>query len=660
MLCKNCLQYMEHEYPRLRGKNFTKVFFANGWFMVPRRGVAETLVAEEIPTRTVQVASVMDNRKSCFLCHLILSKMGPLSGLEDRWGDKIKMPLVSASERGLTLALGSGYFTLEVVPYPTQGFRLLGGNSTGSPEALVWVRECLQQCVQCHTGCRVSAPAEQWRPTRLVQFTDSRAKLVTIHEDVYPSAPYATLSHCWGGASIVCCTLGTIDQMRSNIDIEALPLTFRHALRVIAAIGIDYIWIDSLCIIQDSAEDWGIEAMTMTKVYANATVNLAATMSVDSHGGLFRTRNPAILSSGDFSPIPGMDRFTAVSVDSNVTSHWNTKINEAPLNSRGWVVQERVLSRRIIHFTSEQLVWTCADRMAWELCDPVEQGAKSGHDQYGLGLIYNPLTRHSAWFRLVERYTRGKLTRPSDRLIAISGVIMSVRDKSKERNVYGLWEQNLEIELCWSIPTLRRTSASRTGIAPSWSWASTGETGVNYSFGIGKDGFPPSLLAWVTHIEGVIRLSSQGEEGSTGGDLTPQQRDRGRIRLRCVCNAVQVAGYANAVKATSRSHDLITFTADPDTDDVVGRQDLVATFICREYYTVEWSHEFKAHGLLLQPTDRDPGTYVRCGSVFVSRHLEAQSLEQKQAWRDYISPAGKGHISCVDYDEGIGHLIDII
>jgi hypothetical protein len=164
--------------------------------------------------------------------------------------------------------------------------------------------------------------------------------------------PYVSLSHCWGRVKPLTLTTGTLDQFLHGIDLTLVPATFLDAFKLTRAIGIRFIWIDSLCIIQNSLDDWEHEAGTMLRVYQNAYCNIAATHSRNSSQGLFRSRNPKALFvvlyltgevlNGTFEP--SHDQWGIEIQDLNGTfelpnnDQWETDIDDALLNiaERGW------------------------------------------------------------------------------------------------------------------------------------------------------------------------------------------------------------------------------------------------------------------------------------------------------------------------------------
>ncbi|EOD51854.1 putative het domain-containing protein [Neofusicoccum parvum UCRNP2] len=195
-----------------------------------------------------------------------------------------------------------------------------------------------------------------------------------------PASPYLTLSHCWGASLTSKLTLSTLAQFRRAIPASALPRTYVDAIAVARFLGVRHLWIDSLCIVQDSATDWAAESGRMGAIYARSHVTLAADCSGSSDGGLF---NGASVMQ-DEEPLGkhvSLDVFEEegeeegrkcklyVSEELAVPSHLDSRgvyvedEDEDPdrmLVTRGWTLQEAVLAPRVLHYTSKQLIWECS------------------------------------------------------------------------------------------------------------------------------------------------------------------------------------------------------------------------------------------------------------------------------------------------------------
>ena len=153
-------------------------------------------------------------------------------------------------------------------------------------------REWIKWCVEGHPQCR-SLGTPSTRPSRLLFVEDRGDQLHCQLQDgssLAPDIPYLTLSHCWGHGVSFKLTVSNIKSLQREVPIERLPLTFRQTLELVVNLGFNYVWIDSLCIIQDSPVDWAFEAARMRDVYKYAFCNIAATASANSGEGLFRER----------------------------------------------------------------------------------------------------------------------------------------------------------------------------------------------------------------------------------------------------------------------------------------------------------------------------------------------------------------------------------
>ncbi len=176
------------------------------------------------------------------------------------------------------------------------------------------------------------------------------------------SSRYMTLSHCWGQLHIKRLETATLDQMCDGINLDELPRTFQDAIKFTRALDVRFLWIDSLCIIQDSVTDWAAEAGTMKDVYKHAFCNIAAP---DGRSGCFVEKDPQLSKVRRVQPENDSTLYDLVADEL-----WLHNVDKAPLNTRAWVVQERYLSPRILHCSRQQLFWEC--------CEPVRSFCTSG------------------------------------------------------------------------------------------------------------------------------------------------------------------------------------------------------------------------------------------------------------------------------------------
>lgn len=247
-------------------------------------------------------------------------------------------------------------------------------NNTGSHPALDFAARCVRRCEEEHTKCSRTALDNAWKPTRLVDLgpldEPITSRLIITETPSVPIPYYATLSHRWGGANVFQLKLGNLDALRKEIPIDKLSKTFKDAFVAAKKLGVRYIWIDSLCIIQDSPDDWQKEAALMKNVYSNAKFNISATGAEVSDDGLFIDRGrlsvvPFTLEITGTAKSPSPWRSSRYHLVN--PSLWSSNISQSPLNKRGWVLQERVLARQIVHFGRDQIFFECQELDACEM-----------------------------------------------------------------------------------------------------------------------------------------------------------------------------------------------------------------------------------------------------------------------------------------------------
>jgi hypothetical protein len=133
---------------------------------------------------------------------------------------------------------------------------------------------------------------------------DDRVRLVH-RNDISSGQPFATLSHCWGTSYMPKADRSNLHQLVAGIDSSYFMKTFLEAISITRKLGLRYLWIDSLCIIQDDKDDWNNEASLMSLVYRYCFINIAATGSPNPTGGCFWDRNPRAVLPTEFYTYPG-------------------------------------------------------------------------------------------------------------------------------------------------------------------------------------------------------------------------------------------------------------------------------------------------------------------------------------------------------------------
>ncbi|KAK5654586.1 hypothetical protein OQA88_7215 [Cercophora sp. LCS_1] len=364
-------------------------------------------------------------------------------------------------------------------------------SNTGSPQsrasALQWLERCQANQDGKHHQC--NRPADEWLPTRLLDvassMTTGKLKLVTpadTPEAFMSDKRYVTLSHCWGRASLPSLTMENLSvRARDGILVAHLPQTFREAVQVAHWFGVRWLWIDSMCIIQDSEEDWQHEAVMMYGVYKNALLNISADDSPDARWGLFRERVPSnvmpmYLQFPD--PVSEDPRFFLTESSFGVFE----SVNDTPLAKRGWVFQERQLSRRVLHFTSSELIWECCATAPYAASETFPGGTPfetvfSGKSKFQAQTdLNNPASMpklYETWDNLCKEYSAKAFTHVRDKLVALSGLAQQFQGAfPADTYLAGMWRSRMPQNLLWQSAETSSPIQASDYIAPSWSWVS--------------------------------------------------------------------------------------------------------------------------------------------------------------------------------------------
>lgn len=362
-------------------------------------------------------------------------------------------------------------------------------NSAKSATSFAVARSWYQRCLN-HATCRNWRQESRFLPTRLLQIwtpdnqsTDLSAKICET-KDLPTSTPYATLSHCWGKGVIFKLLQNNLQELSQAIPIGKLPKVFQDAIRVSYELGISYLWIDSLCIMQDSKEDWIYEAKRMGDVYANGEFNIAATGYEDGLSGLFGERKALSLVHipmrmqcelvNEKYETQGVFEGIYVTVRSDEFRH---NVVFSPLNDRAWVAQERVLSPAILHYTPGKIYWECCQDVASEAF----MNASRIWEEYesdGLERIRSLSTQsereeiYSFWRNFLCNYAGMSMSFYRDRFPAAAGIARILGELIDDNLVAGFWEGDLLQSLLMHRMVLRRRSIIPEQLAPSWSWMS--------------------------------------------------------------------------------------------------------------------------------------------------------------------------------------------
>lgn len=361
---------------------------------------------------------------------------------------------------------------------------------------------------------------------RVARRGDAAAYDVSMHFPSEVGEPYVALSYCWGGDQPYKTTRARIRSEDVGLDWHSLPTTIQDAVKVTVGLGFQYLWVDSLCIVQDDAQFQKARHIAqMPQIYSNAVVTLAASKSSRAADGFLNhvgirslTRLAVKLRYADRNNSIFGDLFLV---------EFRDDLDTEPLDLRGWTFQERHLSTRIVDFEARCVSWSCLSeppgriRDGWGLFQPKSSSSKlrawyalrrlrdaDGHaktrprhtitTQGYTRASTAPSDEHyqtvlEEFYSVVSDYTERVLSIPQDRILAVSGMAEMFGTILEDDYAVGLWRRSLPAGLLWNISRFSGDVETRADEeedeeeeekhphhlhprpplfqAPSWSWA---------------------------------------------------------------------------------------------------------------------------------------------------------------------------------------------
>ncbi|KAJ3466279.1 hypothetical protein MRS44_006937 [Fusarium solani] len=368
----------------------------------------------------------------------------------------------------------------------------------------------------CHLSPDSAAVKPQSQPKRLIYISSDEQRLIETKSHPLTCWPYATLSHCWGNlidSKPLQTTKDSYEARIRGIEWEELPTLFQDVIILLRKLSLSYLWIDSMCTIQDDDDDWLEQSAQMAGIYSHSYLNLAAATSQNSSQSLFRTRfqvfadvDASVSAQSDSSLHPDsswwpgpemhyerwttgviqpMDTSTAAVLvrPPNVLGHGSIlgdeylgRALECPLLDRAWVYQEKLLAPRTAFFSCSELMWQCRESVAceckdmdnnWKILLEMEVMLEKQSPAPPLLLVdcwekrwFDKIQRNPPsvdvsrqardfWHTVVTQYASMALTRESDRAYAIAGVALKIQEATKDKYLAGLWLQDLPLGLAW-------------------------------------------------------------------------------------------------------------------------------------------------------------------------------------------------------------------
>jgi hypothetical protein len=501
----------------------------------------------------------------------------------------------------------------------------------GDPQSSMAIaKEWLDTCWKGHARCNgLSAQNPDIQlPARLLEIGAPTVDQVRLWfppkgTNLAPCVSYMTLSHCWGSAQFLTLTKRTLPKLKAGISTSKLPKTFQDAVYITRKMGIRFLWIDSLCILQDSISDWQHEAALMADVYRGSLCNIAATGASDANGGcLYPQRIP---------PKPCLVKTLWDNTPNNKylvydENFWYGVFESDALRQRGWVVQELLLSPRILHM-GIQMYWECYESRACEVYPdgipgffetaskkiPVEETRLWRQGTYSV----------QDWAGLIHTYTSCNLIKPQDKLVAISGVVKIIQRSTGDQYFAGIWRNNLPQQLLWRDAYDQSTPLipAKKYRAPSWSWASVD----------GRITIP--IITTGDILVNVLDVFVQSVSNDSTGIVTG-----GRIKL---------SGHMTTIQLDIK----LKFVREKFSYTFLGRDGLKARHASRSsnappenlhYLAVKYHAEYLEYEcLLLIPTKAQRGEFYRWGFISVDR----DDFDKAKAhdWLEYEECDAKGN-----------------
>ncbi|KAI2473156.1 HET-domain-containing protein [Annulohypoxylon bovei var. microspora] len=407
-----------------------------------------------------------------------------------------------------------------------QSWNVLEDSSTqvAFDRAAMWLSHCVKHDKACEP------PNKDFVPRRLLNVGHKdEISEPFLFEPTEPLA-YACLSYCWGEniRDVLTTTTSNLDKHYRGIPLGSMPKSVQDAVRVCRGLGILYLWVDSLCIVQNDYEAWRQDASMMDRIYLNSHVTISALEPSSCKTGFLGKQKYGL---------PGWQRqLKPYDTTQEIIVRPEVKRTMKPaLDKRAWCLQETLLPCRRLCFDGNEMSWECLCRKLCECGHHVRSQATPGDilERLSLGqlgalmkkktllsapapqLVPNPNdlsgnylawlvgtetsddgwkipteleSIYELWRTLVSRYSLRLFSRRSDKLIAIEGLANIVRgyvrdgDTPEDEYLAGLWKKELPLDLAWRvtsyIPKPESLVDEESGAVreeesfPSWSWAS--------------------------------------------------------------------------------------------------------------------------------------------------------------------------------------------
>ncbi|KAK2599937.1 hypothetical protein QQS21_005321 [Conoideocrella luteorostrata] len=536
----------------------------------------------------------------CDLCRLLANRF-------EGWGDETEIHLLNSRSRlRICAAPGTGEARKDI----QIGFPALP--RAGSPAHFDLLREWLRVCDEDHKPlrCRLKSKPENL-PTRVLDVGDGEDFhfLRLCEPKPGQGIEYIALSHSWGKLSpeqksTFCTNAANVGARHVGFDIDKLPQAFKDAIHVTRRLQKRYLWIDSLCIVQDDESDWELESRRMEAVFDNAYCTIAATSAKDCTVGFLNTQ-------------PTKQQCIKVPTSSHgqvficeTTDDFDRDVEDGILNKRAWVLQERALSCRTIHFTDSQTYWECGVGVRCESLTHMRNSKALflGDPDFPESVRWRRYEDQVSLFQfLCSRYSALGLSVRTDRAVAISGLQERVAGVFASVARYGVFEKYLHRSLLWqrSARAELEPISYQNNSVPSWSW-------MAYHGKIEYMHIPFGDVEWVQDIRFMERTLTAEVQIFYNWDWLAFNPNGGAVRKMGSCTSIQLI-YDEEQSADSEDRGPVLYFV------ALGREPEPDQFT--------FGFDPRCYGLIVTPRQDLPDTYKRIGVGYFPKsrlHIQGQ------------------------------------
>ena len=407
---------------------------------------------------------------------------------------------------------------------------------------LEWIDECNKNHPECSSYSHPGTVQTHGFPTRLIDACPEDGIVRLVPSTTKGTGKvYLTLSHRWT-SGMVTTTQRSLKSHLTSLPFKRLSPCFKDAIKTTRQLGFQYLWIDALCIVQDSPSEMQDECMHMKDIYRNCAVMLAADCVENPNNGLYSIRPESQRTSMPFRDTNGQHASQWI-LSNRPLDTFGSDVIHGVLSSRGWTLQERILAPKILHFGYSQLHWECRTSIWWEKPDfkyefytpgvldeaqdmmtAITRKKLKTASSRDIAGISKGCTCYTPWYDLVSAYSYRQLTLLGDRLTAILGLADLFADIVQDQFLWGLRRQDLPAGLLWAVQA--KDHLTRLA-APSWSWGSI-EGEVTFHIPSTKWGRPLRGFLQTTCKDIVIEDSV----------IVPRRYTNGKIS--CLCPIISV------------------------------------------------------------------------------------------------------------------------